>query len=66
MNIKTLFRMFPMLVLMISTGRLSADDQWVVYDGHDGPGKGKHRHSQSPPVSGIICPVTNPAQPDNR
>ena len=31
-----------MLVLMISTGRLPAEDQWVVYDGHDGPGKGKH------------------------
>ena len=42
MNIKTINWMFPMLVLMLSAGRLSADDQWVVYDGHDGPGKGKH------------------------
>jgi type 1 glutamine amidotransferase len=42
MNIKTLSWMFAMLVLLFSTGRLPADDQWVIYDGHDGPGQGKH------------------------
>jgi type 1 glutamine amidotransferase len=42
MNRKTIYGIFPMLVLMFSTGRLPAEDQWVVYEGHDGPGKGKH------------------------
>src|SRR5207244_3454861 len=26
----------------LAAGRARADDPWIVYDGYDGPGKGKH------------------------
>jgi len=31
-----------MLVMMIATSTSTADDRWVVYNGHDGPGKEMH------------------------
>jgi hypothetical protein len=30
------------VVALLASGTLRADDPWVVYDGGDGPGKGKH------------------------
>src|SRR6266571_2102425 len=33
---------FAMLALLLSVRMVSAADPWVVYDGFDGPGKGKH------------------------
>ncbi|MHC5108354.1 MAG: ThuA domain-containing protein [Planctomycetota bacterium] len=32
------------MVILVAGGEIAAQDstQWVVYDGHDGPGKGKH------------------------
>lgn len=30
------------LALILTTGAVMADDQWVVYEGQNGPGKGKH------------------------
>jgi type 1 glutamine amidotransferase len=45
-NFGKLFRRFsaPVIALvgLLSVAPASADDQWVVYDGFDGPGKGKH------------------------
>src|ERR1700740_327382 len=33
---------FSAITLAVVVGRAAADDAWVVYDGGDGPGKGKH------------------------
>jgi type 1 glutamine amidotransferase len=30
------------VLICLSTNRVKADDPWIVYDGYDGPGKGKH------------------------
>ena len=36
-------RVFAILVLLLSNlSPIHADDPWVVYQGGDGPGKGKH------------------------
>jgi len=36
------FSLLSLLVLMTAFGGLQAADPWVVYDGLDGPGRGKH------------------------
>jgi type 1 glutamine amidotransferase len=38
----TLFRTFALVTLVLSPALAAAEDPWVVYDGKDGPGKGKH------------------------
>jgi len=38
------FRLWPLLIVCFAflPGQVKADDPWVVYEGKDGPGKGKH------------------------
>jgi Trehalose utilisation len=38
----SLFRLPTLLALLVLPAPVRAEDQWVVYDGFDGPGKGKH------------------------
>src|SRR6266852_1689521 len=35
-------RATSLLISLLAISTLQADDAWVVYDGFDGPGKGKH------------------------
>jgi len=38
----TLLRTFALVSFVLSPARAAADDPWVVYEGAEGPGKGKH------------------------
>src|SRR5712691_12144246 len=35
-------RATSLLISLLAISTLQADDAWIVYDGFDGPGKGKH------------------------
>ena len=41
-SIRSLLAIASLFSLSLAVGPLRADDAWVVYDGFDGPGKGKH------------------------
>src|SRR6188474_3187988 len=41
-DIEMKFRSFQFALVLLAASTSLAEDQWVVYEGKDGPGKGKH------------------------